>query len=215
MEVCSFYNNSYKANNNTAFCKKYLDTDVKIRRTDGLKDYGSFVEYERNDPKDAMKIRDIERFWRYNAPFIHDIADSFKGTNREIDNVHVYGLEDKYENTLALAKVISGYDDFEQGNIAIISHIQAAPDEICTSISRRHKGVGETLVSKIVQQAKNTGIDTIKVNSVNEGFWENSKLFQNRPANPCKSEKFLTNENFDSYIAFVESKNTRAFCAWA
>jgi len=207
MKAVSFCNNFSNINNRPAFGKKILDSNVRIRRTDGLKDNGFFVEYERSNIRDVMKLSDITAQWRYSAPFVSEITNSLKSSNSDNNDVHVLGLEDEYENTLALAKVVSGYDSYEGRDVAVISYIQTAPDELCTSDRRRHKGIGETLVSEIVKQARDKGICSIKVTSVNEGFWENSKLFKSESCSSNKRHKYLSGEDFDKYISFVESKS--------
>lgn len=200
------FNNFSAAKSSPAFCKKYIDSDVQIRNINGTKSDGCFVEYERKNTRDMMQIEALAKLWKGRAPFIGTIAESFKTSREYTNGIHLYGLEDEYGDTLALAKVLDSYDIDEGTKVTYISYIQSSPDEMYTSPLRYHKGVGETLVSKIVQEAKNAGVDKIELTSVDEHFWGSSKLFENKYSNPKDTEKILPSENFDDYIMYVEDK---------
>ncbi len=205
MNITSFNNVSIQRNS-PAFCKKYIDTDVQIRNTNGTKSDGCFVEYERKSTRDMMQIETLAKLWKDKTPFIGAITENFKTSRGSMDGVHLYGLENTYGDTLALAKVLDSYDIDDGTKVTYISYVQSSPDEMYTAPSRHHKGLGETLVSKIVQEAKNAGADKIELTSVNEHFWESSKLFENKSSNRRDADKILPSKHFDDYIAYVDNK---------
>lgn len=203
--------------NNLTFSKKYLDTGVKVRNVNGTRSNCNFVEYERNNFTDIIQIENLEKIWHCKAPFINAITSSFKTSSDTYyaSGSHLYALEDERGDTLAIAKVLESKNINTGVNNTYISYIQAAPDEIYQSKTKHYKGLGETLVSSITQKAKDSGADFITVTSVNDSFWDSSKLFKSETSKKYSDEKILRRENFDDYISYVNSKlNSGKISMW-
>lgn len=195
---------------NLAFGKEYIKRDIKLSKTNFTKSDASFVEYDPLNPNDITEIEDFGRIWKFKAPYIQIIVESFKTLSKPENynnGIHFYGLEDEYGHPLAIAKVldIPAEESSKEGAKVYISYIQSDPEQSCTSPMRKYKGVGETLVSEIVQSAKKINANAIELTSTNEFFWESSGFFKNIN-NKRISEKRLEKANFDKYIDYVESK---------
>ena len=70
-------------------------------------------------------------------------------------------------------------------------------------------GLGETLVSNIVQKAKAEYADSIELTSANEDFWKKNGYFKkvssNAKAFPIRR---LVKKDFDKYTNYIESKKS-------
>ncbi len=208
MNIHRFNNFPINIKNSPAFGKKCLDDNIRIRRVDGTKSSCNFVEYERDNVKDIIHIENLEKLWGKKAVFINTIVRGFNNSNNAYytNDSHLYALEDERGDTLAIAKVIDSKNINTGNNYTCISYIQASPNETYTSKTKHYRGLGETLVSSIIKKAKNSGADSIKVTSVNDSFWDSSKLFKSKTSKKYSGEIILHRENFDDYISHVEDK---------
>ena len=200
------------------FGKKLLEK-TNVRKPWNDVERVKFFEYDPKNKKDRKQIYDLKhKIWGRSAKYINEIEYSFsrmtKGSAPEKPIKQQYfGLENRYGRTLAIAQVQSSDKKLRLGelffeNVLKITYIQTKPSEMFTSDQRQYEGLGEVLVSKIVQQAKKDGRNSVILYSTNDNFWISSGFFQ--PVPEAKRRGYntlrLKAEDFDKYIKFVENK---------
>lgn len=199
---------------NFNFGKTYLRPAV-IRKTGGGVADVDFVEYNPKDKKDREQISYLKIAWGEREGFIKDIYNAFVLSQKQLVRNHrFYGLEDKSGTTLAIAEATDKKDG-RFSKYTYIDYVQAAPN-MQYSIARpgRYKGVGETLIGKIVEKAKEDNKDFIKLVSVNDNFWNSSGFFKDYDVIAkllLTDKKRLSRKDFDSYISYVEAKKAAAY----
>jgi len=196
---------------------KTLINQTNIRtKNNGITNAG-FVEYDPKDANDSRMMSCIGLYWGENpkdAEHIRRLSSNFERAKYEpeiLEGTHFYGLEDQYENTIAIAQVT----DKTKGSkrIAEIDYIQTTPDEKYQSGRKRYRGVGETLVAQILQ--KLTGeADAVELTSLDENFWAASGLFKVKPGADIYPERYIEESDYDKYINHVESKKRPKIYFW-
>ncbi len=218
--------NSPKGKISPAFGKRVLDS-VNIRKAMTGIDYVNFVKYDMLNPKDRQHFINLSLGWGKKAEYIDFITSSinsvvqrfFEKYRPSLSRHHFFGLEDKMGKTLAVSEVVDEGKRFNilQGrreNRLNIYFLQANPDEMYASATKQYKGVGETLVSKIVEIAENEGRDSIVLESHNENFWNSSGLFEDCGLHmPDGVKKRLHNNDFGEYIEKVHKKIVQEYSA--
>lgn len=200
------------------FCKNII-SKTSVRTTEGENAGVNFVEYDPKNYLDRAQLRSTNLLWMPDNGYISTIFSFFtsaiKHKNKEYkrihDSWHFYGIEDKYGDTLAIAhtaerKTCPHYRIGEE-DVLGIEFIQIHPDEIFSSKNRLYKGLGETLVSKIVEEADKMDKDSVLLESANEDFWASSGYFKECGIRGDMPLRRLSRENFSGYIKYVESKN--------
>ena len=222
MKINSTHYNSQNISNGhkyPAFGKRTLDT-VNIRKAANGLGYVDFVKYDMLNPKDRRQFVDLCLMWGKKAPYMDYIACSihsrvqrfFEKYMPNMSRHHFFGLEDRMGKTLVVSEVVDEGNRFNLRNRARenrlnIYFLQANPDEMYTSPNKQYRGVGETLVSKIIEIAQNEGRDSIVVDSHNENFWNSSGLFEDFGFKTQESvKKRLDNCKFNEYIEKVHRK---------
>lgn len=212
MKINPVFINSIRLNNNCSFGKTYLGNDT-VNTNNGKSADVFFVEYNLDNSKDWKQVKNLKALWGEDSDYTERIVNSFKTLKENYDSsmnyMHFYGLEDKYGNTLAIAKVSDDdkNSDKVKESCVKIGFIQVDPDESYLSRGRHYFGLGETLVSNIVQKAKAEYADSIELMSANEGFWKKNGYFKNVSSNAkVFPTRRLTGEDFDEYINYVNSK---------
>lgn len=206
MQVTSPYNN-------INFTKNLIKT-VTVRKTDGKNAVMNFVEYDIKNKKDAKQIAKLAKKWA-DARYINELSSSFnnlsayyfKDKQDTFDKYHFFGLEDSFGKILSLAQTTNQklpFDKKPEGYITL-DFIQTKPKEMYSSDKRKYKGLGETLLSSIVEVAQNKNHPMIEIMSTNEGFWNKNTLFK-KAEESMFEKRTLKAADYASYIDYVKNK---------
>ncbi len=203
-----------RTNNNINFTKSLLKT-VTVRKTDGKNAIMKFVEYNIKNKKDARQISKLAKEWGEGAKYIRAISSSFtnlsaclsKEDPSTLEKYHFYGLENKFGKTLSLAQTTDQQLFFSKKpkEYMTLDMIQTKPKEMHTSSKRRYKGLGETLVSGIVEVAKKKNQPMIEISCANEGFWNQNTLFK-KAEDSIFDRRTLHQKDYANYIKYVKNK---------
>ncbi len=204
----SAFNQNFKP----AFGKIELGSVTVRKKDSGLVDV-KLVEYEPDNKADIKQLKRVQDKWGDKARFINSILAAFLGNNSD----SILGLESNDGDTLVLADVCStqyyGKQKKYCGSPCVyIDLIQVNPAHKYLPVNedkKRYKGLGEAMVSEIVQMAKDEDTKFISITSANEGFWTNSGLFD--VINPgiegvSLPDMLLSSSKYDDYIKYVEDK---------
>lgn len=207
--------------NNFNFSKNII-SNTTVKTTDGRGARVNFVEYDPKSLDDQRQITRINSLWQPDSGYMEVISRFFreavKHKNREYKRIHeswhFYGLEDKNGETLAIAHAQerNTCPHYRIGNEEAleINFIETRPDEAFYSKTRQYEGLGEALVSKIVQEADKKDKDSILLESANEYFWMKSGYFSQCGIRGDMPLRRLSKEDFSGYVKYVEAKNIKS-----
>lgn len=203
MNINSVYNLSFG---------KTLLNQTMVRAKDGGAHNVTFVEYDPKDRDDIRRLNNIGLYWgghsKQMEEHVRRLSSNFDRAGRDpesIPNTHFYGLEDNYENTIAIAQITQKKSGTEK--YAEVDYIQTTPDEQYKSNRRRLKGLGETLMAQIVREVMKRGGETIELTSLDEKFWSESGYFllESSPSD-IQPKRSIHRKDFSDYINYVENK---------
>lgn len=202
---------NFAPNTINGFGKTYIDK-VKVRTTGGGTADVNFVEYHPGDKNDKKQLAYLKIAWGEHQSFIKDIYNEFVFSTKIPNNKHhFYGLENATDRVLAIAEITDKNKGFSK-KYTYIDYVQTAPNEqYSPARPGRYRGLGETLISKIVQRAKDENKDCVKLTSVNDDFWNSSSLFKDCDIFAkifLTDNKRLSKDDYDKYISYVDSKKT-------
>ncbi len=199
-------------NSNINFTKNLLKT-VSVRKANGKTTELNFTEYDFKNKSDLKQIKNLEKQWGQSAKYLGAITGSFEDLHtdylnnipNDYENHHFYALENKAGVIFSIAETSNNeysYDD-DTKNLTI-EYIQTKPSEMHSSSKKKYKGLGEVLVSGIVEEAKKQEYSNIKLTSTNEGFWKKNGFFKRN--NATINERTLEGADYASYIDYVKNK---------